>query len=161
MMCGMMCCARQSSANLETRMPQQWHPLSGAQTRGVELLMRVQMGSLCVHERPVVMEAAEQILAQRVLLVVRMSSLCPILMFDCPATSAQRDTMLDEIRSVLRQVAGGAEKLRNVLALSDASTKLLRFISDDVWGSKGVCRVISKSISSYLVQAWDNNNQSL
>jgi hypothetical protein len=27
---------------------------------------------------PVVMEAAEQILAQRVLLVVRMSSLCPI-----------------------------------------------------------------------------------
>jgi hypothetical protein len=54
---------------------------------------------------------------------------------DYPATSAQRDTMLDEIRSVLRQVVGGAEKLRNVLAMSDASTKLLRFISDDVWGS--------------------------
>jgi hypothetical protein len=53
-------------------------------------------------------------------------------MFDCPATSAQRDTMLDEIRSVLRQVVGGAEKLRNVLALSDASSKLSRFISDDV-----------------------------
>jgi hypothetical protein len=34
-------------------------------------------------------------------------------------------------------------------------TKLLRFISDDVWGSKGVCRVISRSISAYLVQAWD------
>jgi hypothetical protein len=51
--------------------------------------------------------------------------------------------MLDEIRSVLRQVVGGAEKLRNVLALSDASIKLLRFVSDDVWGSKGVCRVIS------------------
>jgi hypothetical protein len=40
-------------------------------------------------------------------------------MFDCPATSAQRDTMLDEIRSVLRPVVGGAEKLRNVLAMSD------------------------------------------
>jgi hypothetical protein len=49
--------------------------------------------------------------------------------------------MLDEIRSVLRQVVGGAEKLRNVLALSDASIKLLRFVSDDTWGSKGVCRI--------------------
>jgi hypothetical protein len=66
--------------------------------------------------------------------------------------------MLDEIRSVLRQVVGGAEKLRNVLALSDASIKLLRFISDDVWGSKGVCRVISRGISAYLVQAWDVRN---
>jgi hypothetical protein len=53
---------------------------------------------------------------------------------------------------------GGAEKLRNVLALSDASIKLLRFVSDDVWGSKGVCRVISRSISAYLVQAWDVRN---
>jgi hypothetical protein len=37
--------------------------------------------------------------------------------------------MFDEIRSVLQQpalaVAGGAEKLRNVLSLTDASTKLL------------------------------------
>jgi hypothetical protein len=41
----------------------------------------------------------------------------------------------------------------NVLALSDASIKLLRFVSDDVWGSKGVCRVIPRSISAYLVQA--------
>jgi hypothetical protein len=59
-------------------------------------------------------------------------------MFDCPATSAQRDTMLDDIRSVLRGVRGGAEKLRSVLSLTDASTKLLRFVSDDVWGSRGV-----------------------
>jgi hypothetical protein len=44
------------------------------------------------------------------------------------------------------------------VALSDASTKLLRFVSDDVWGSKGVCRVISRSISAYLVQAWDVRN---
>jgi hypothetical protein len=66
--------------------------------------------------------------------------------------------MLDEIRSVLRQLVGGAEKLRNVLALSDASIQLLRFVSDDVWGSKGVCRVISRSISAYLVQAWDVRN---
>jgi hypothetical protein len=58
------------------------------------------------------------------------------LMFDCPATSAQGDTIYDEIRSVLRDARGGAEKLRNVLSLTDASTKL-RFVSDDVWGSRG------------------------
>jgi hypothetical protein len=75
-------------------------------------------------------------------------------MFDYPATSAQRDTMFDEIRSVLQQtVAGGAEKLRNVLSLTDASTKLLRFVSDYVWGSKGVCRLVSRSIAAYLVKA--------
>jgi hypothetical protein len=38
-----------------------------------------------------------------------------------------KTTMLDEIRSILQQtVAGGAGKLRNVLSLTDASTKLLR-----------------------------------
>jgi hypothetical protein len=63
---------------------------------------------------------------------------------------------LDENRSVLQQlVAGGAGKLRNVLSLTDASTKLLRFVSDDVWGSKGVCRLVSRSIAAYLVKAWD------
>jgi hypothetical protein len=69
-------------------------------------------------------------------------------MFDCPATSVQRDTMFDEIRSALQDVDGGAEKLRNVLSLPDASTKLLRFVSDD----------ISRSIAEYLVQAWDVRN---
>jgi hypothetical protein len=40
--------------------------------------------------------------------------------------------MFDEIRSALQDVAGGAEKLRNVLMMlrPDASTKLLRFVSD-------------------------------
>jgi hypothetical protein len=39
----------------------------------------------------------------------------------------------------LQDVAGGAEKLRNVLSMlrPDASTKLLRFVSDDIWGSRG------------------------
>jgi hypothetical protein len=76
----------------------------------------------------------------------------------CAPTSAQRDAMFDDIRSILHGVRGGAEKLRNVLSLTDASTKLLRFVSDDVWGSKGVCRVISRSIAEYLVQAWDVHN---
>jgi hypothetical protein len=58
----------------------------------------------------------------------------------------------------LQDVAGGAEKLRNVLSLPDASTKLLRFVSDDIWGSRGRCRVIFRSIVEYPVQAWDVRN---
>jgi hypothetical protein len=34
-------------------------------------------------------------------------------MFDCPVTSVWRDTMFIEIRSVVRQVAGGVDKVRN------------------------------------------------
>jgi hypothetical protein len=45
--------------------------------------------------------------------------------------------MFDEIRSALQDVAGGAEKLRDVLSLTDASTKLFRFVSYNVWGSTG------------------------
>jgi hypothetical protein len=37
-------------------------------------------------------------------------------------------------------------------------TKLLRFVSDDIWGSRGRCRVISRSIAEYLVQAGDVRN---
>jgi hypothetical protein len=36
--------------------------------------------------------------------------------------------MFDEIRSALQDVVGGAEKLRNVLSLPDASTKLSLFL---------------------------------
>jgi hypothetical protein len=63
---------------------------------------------------PVVMGAAEQILTQHARQGVESLS---HLMFDCPATSVQRDTMFDEIRSALQDVAGGAEKLRNVIII--------------------------------------------
>ncbi|KAF6246119.1 hypothetical protein COO60DRAFT_1224774 [Scenedesmus sp. NREL 46B-D3] len=51
-------------------------------------------------------------------------------MFDCPATSAQRDSMFAEIRFL----PGCAEKLRSVLSMADSSIKVLRFVSDDIWG---------------------------
>ena len=75
---------------------------SGAPTRGIELLMRVRMGCLCVHERTSRYGGSR----------ADSNTACPAcgqgveslshLMFDCPATSAQRDTMFDEMRSVLR-----------------------------------------------------------
>jgi hypothetical protein len=88
---------------------------SVAPTRGIELLMRVRMGCLCVHERTSRYGGSR----------ADSNTACPAcgqgveslshLMLDCPATSVQRDTMFDEIRSALQDVAGGAEKLRNVL----------------------------------------------
>jgi hypothetical protein len=95
---------------------------AGVPTRGVALLMRVRMECLCVHERTSHYGGSR----------ADSNTACPArgqnveslshLMFDCPAVA----------------VAGGAGKLRNVLSLTDASTKLLRFVSDDVWGSKRV-----------------------
>jgi hypothetical protein len=73
---------------------------SGPPSRGTELLMRVRMGSLCRHERTSQYEGRR---ADR-------NTVCPCcgaevdslshLMFDCSATSAQRDTMFDAIKSV-------------------------------------------------------------
>jgi hypothetical protein len=68
---------------------------------------------------------------QRVQRVVQVESLSH-LMFECPATSAHGDEMwYDEIRSL----PGCAEKMRSLMSLPDASSKVLRFVSDDVWDS--------------------------
>jgi hypothetical protein len=75
-------------------------------------------------------------------------------MFDCPATSAHRDEMYDEIRSL----PGCAEKLRSLLSLSDASTKVLRFVSDDVWGSSERM-LVSRCIAVFVEKAWDVRNR--
>ncbi|KAF6255586.1 hypothetical protein COO60DRAFT_1534458, partial [Scenedesmus sp. NREL 46B-D3] len=72
-------------------------------------------------------------------------------MFDCPATSAQRDDMFAEIRSL----PGCAEKLRSVLSMADSSIKVLRFVSDDIWGSSGRCLMVSPCIAAFLVKSWD------
>jgi hypothetical protein len=71
---------------------------SGAPTRGIELLMRVQMGCFCVHERTSRYGGSR----------ADSNTACPAcgqgveslshLMFDCPAASVQRDTMFDGAR---------------------------------------------------------------
>ncbi|KAF6254033.1 hypothetical protein COO60DRAFT_361307 [Scenedesmus sp. NREL 46B-D3] len=116
--------------------------------RGIELLLRVRMGCLCVHER------TSQCGGRR----ANSTSGCPCcgaeveslshLMFNCPATSAQRDSMFAEIRSL----PGCAEKLRSVLSMADSSIKVLRFVSDDIWGSSGRCRMVSPCIAAFLVK---------
>jgi hypothetical protein len=59
--------------------------------------------------------------------------------------------MFDAIKSVSGDCA---EKLRAVLSLSDSSIKLLRFVSDNVWGLADR-QFVSMHIAWYLVQAWD------
>ncbi|KAF6259810.1 hypothetical protein COO60DRAFT_1511392 [Scenedesmus sp. NREL 46B-D3] len=75
-------------------------------------------------------------------------------MFDCPATCAQRDDMFAEIRSL----PGCAEKLRSNLSMADSSIKVLRFVSDDIWGSSGRCLMVSPCIAAFLVKSWDVRN---
>jgi hypothetical protein len=50
----------------------------------------------------------------------------------------------------------GATRLEaaNLVATWNLEAKLLRFVSDDIWGSRGRCRVISRSIAEYLVHAY-------
>ena len=74
-------------------------------------------------------------------------------MFDCPATSAHRDEMYDEIRSL----PGCAKIPRSLLSLSDASSKVLRFVSDDVWGTNERM-LVSRCIAVFLEKAWEVRN---
>jgi hypothetical protein len=64
--------------------------------------------------------------------------------------------MFDAIKSVSGDCA---EKLRAVLSLCDSSIKLLRFVSDNVWGLADR-QFVSMHIARYLVQAWDVRNTS-
>jgi hypothetical protein len=62
--------------------------------------------------------------------------------------------MFDAIKSVSGCCA---EKLRTVMSMSDSSIKLLRFVSDNVWGSADR-QFVFRHIGEYLVQAWDVRN---
>jgi hypothetical protein len=61
--------------------------------------------------------------------------------------------MYDEIRSL----PGCAEKLRSLLSSSDASSKVLRFVSADIWGSSERV-LVARCIAVFLEKAWDVRN---
>jgi hypothetical protein len=66
-----------------------------APTRGVELLMRVRMACLCVHERTSRYGGCRADSNTACPACVQNVESLSHLMFDCPATSAQRDTMFN------------------------------------------------------------------
>lgn len=72
------------------------------------------------------------------------------LMFDCPAmaevaTSAQRSSMFDGIRSL-----PGCEELCSVLHMYTSSIKVMRFVSGQVWGGSGADQLVSKHVAGYI-----------
>ena len=125
---------------------------SGSPTRGVELMMRVRLGCLAVHER------TSRYGGRR----ADGNAACPAcgagveslshLLFDCAATSVQRDEMFNEIRAL----SGCAAKLRNLLSITDAEVKVKRFVSDDAWGSARL--LVSRFIADFLEKAWGVRN---
>jgi hypothetical protein len=64
---------------------------------------------------------------------------------ECSATSALRDALFAELRSLPRC----AEKLRSLLALPDASDMVLRFVSDDVWPT--TCATVAQGPAERLL----------
>jgi hypothetical protein len=75
--------------------------------------------------------------------------------------AAQQAALAAALASYKQEMSRVADRAGSVDEVGDAHkvrTKLLRFVSDDIWGSRGRCRVISRSIAEYLVQAWDVRN---
>ncbi len=114
--------------------------------------MRVRLGCLAVHER------TSRYGGRR----ANGNTACPAcgagveslshLLFDCAATSVQRDEMFNEIRAL----SGCAAKLRNLLSITDAEVKVKRFVSDDAWGS--VRLLVSRFIADFFEKAWGVRN---
>jgi hypothetical protein len=126
---------------------------------GHELLMRVRLGCLSVHERTSrfarhVDDADDEIVHQPP---------CPAcgasvesiahLMFECPASATARTQMFDIIKlSDDRQ-----SKLMQCLNLVCDKKKVARFVSCDLW-KDDTHGVVSKAIAAFLQKAWRIRN---
>ncbi|KAF6261930.1 hypothetical protein COO60DRAFT_698735 [Scenedesmus sp. NREL 46B-D3] len=72
------------------------------------------------------------------------------LLFDCPATSAQRISMFDKVSSL----TGCAENCAVFRPCLLHPPRCCNSVSDDVWGGSGTGQMGSRHVSGYLVQAW-------
>jgi len=129
-----------------------WQP-----SLGVELMMRVRLGCLSVHERTA--RYARRVNASDEDLHQLPCPACgaPVesiahLMFDCPVTSVEREAMYD----VLKASADDAAKLEECLAISCPQQKVARFVSCNYW--KNEYGGVTKAIADYLGQAWKIRN---
>jgi hypothetical protein len=129
---------------------------------GFELLMRVRLGCLCVHEHTSRYgrrnaDEADEVLGQ---------APCPAcnapveslahFMFDCPATVVSRNQMY----AMFGHITGGTEKLQQCLGIPSAQQKVARFVSCDFWeGVDADAIYVSRFIAAYLQKAWSIRNQ--
>ena len=127
---------------------------SGCPSRGIELLMRVRLRCLCVHARTSTYGGRRANPATACPACGSATETLSHFVLECSATSALREAMYAE----LRRLPGCAEKLRSLLAMTDSSDMVLHFVSDDIWGGSGVCRLAARLIADYLVLAWNHRN---
>lgn len=132
----------------------------GCPSLGIELMMRVRLGCLCVHERTTRYSRSSDAADSENLT----SAPCPAcnapveslshFLFDCSKTVEMRSVLFDS----LNRIPGGAEKLRQCLLITDGKEKVSRFVSCDYWGDFENVRVAVPAISEYLLKAWSVRN---
>ena len=124
---------------------------------GFELLMRVRLGCLCVHERTSRFAGCHVDDDE-----VQGQAPCPAcgasiesiahLMFECPVTATARSHMYH----VIKTSANGESKLQQCLNLSCDKQKVARFVSCDLWNDQN--GAVYKSIALFLQKAWRIRN---
>jgi exonuclease III len=130
----------------------------GYPTFGVELMMRVRLGCLCVHERvsrfrrndDEHQEAEAAAAARCPACNVAVESVGHFL-FECPKTADLRSTMLNVLNSCC------SAKLQECLAITDLQRKVCSFVSCVLWDKS--MRLVAPSIARFLEKAWGVRNQ--
>jgi hypothetical protein len=125
---------------------------------GVELLMRVRLGCLSVHEhtsrfarRNIDDDDGVQGQAPCPACGATVESVAH-LMFECPVTTTARAQMYH----VIKASVNGESKLQQCLNLSCDKKKVARFVSCDLWNDKHA--LVSKAIAMFLQKAWGIRN---
>jgi hypothetical protein len=129
---------------------------------GFELLMRVRLGCLCVHEHTSRygrrnVDEADYVIGQ---------TPCPAcgasveslahFMFECPATTVFRNHMFTNVGGL----NGGVQKLQQCLGMSCAQEKVARFVSCDFWKAVDDSGMhVPRFIAAFLEKAWRVRNQ--
>ena len=126
-----------------------------------ELLMRVRLGCLCVHERTSrygrrSVDESDDVLEQQPCPACRapVESLAHFL-FECPATVAFRDQMYAQFG----ELHGGAQKLQQCLGITSVQERVARFVSCDFWADvDDEDNDVPRSIAAFMQKAWRVRN---
>ena len=127
---------------------------------GFELLMRVRLGCLSVHEHT--SRFARRHITEDTDEYVESQAPCPAcgapvesiahFMFECPVTASARTHMYD----IIKTSVNGESKLQKCLGLSCGKTMVARFVSCDFWNDKRA--IVHNAIAMFLQKAWRIRN---
>jgi hypothetical protein len=129
---------------------------------GFELLMRVRLGCLCVHEHTSRygrrnVDESDDMLGQQPCPACRapVESLAHFL-FECPATTACRDQMYAQFG----ELPGGAQRLQQCLGITSVQERVARFVSCDFWAGvdSDEDNDVPRFIAAFLQKAWRVRN---